>query len=169
MAISPSQFQRKLVQLQKCMMNFALSLTANYEEAEDLTQETSLKALDNQQKFVGDTNFKGWVFTIMKHLFINNYRQVVRKRAQFDNSVVLNNLQTEICSDSGSPEHFCHLKQINEHIENLNDDLKVPFSMYIIGYKYNEIAEILGLPLGTVKSRIFFARSQLRKKLKDFS
>ena len=169
MAMTPSQFQEKLVNLQENMMSFALSLTSNYEEAEDLTQETSLKALDNQDKFVGDTNFKGWVLTIMKHLFINNYRRMARQHVQFDDSVDLYNLPLESRSDSGSPEHFLYLQQIDNQIDRLNDDLKTPFSMHITGFKYSEIAEVLGLPLGTVKSRIFFARNQLQKQLKDFA
>ena len=68
---SDNNFHDKLIALQSNMSNFALSLTANKEDAEDLTQETMLKVLDNEEKYTENTNFKGWVFTIMRNIFIN--------------------------------------------------------------------------------------------------
>ena len=162
-----SLFQKKLVDLQKNMLNFALSLTSNRDEAEELTQETTLKVLDNQEKFTDNTNFKGWVLTIMKNLFINNYRQVVRNHTIFDTSSNLYNLQTENHSDFGSPEQLFNLQDINGAIDSLNSDLRESFTLYLIGFKYNEIAEKLNLPLGTVKSRIFFARQELQRQLRE--
>ena len=161
------KFQKKLMDLRKNMMHFALSLTSNYDEAEDLTQETALKALDNQDKFTENTNFKGWVLTIMKNLFINNYRMMVRNYSVFDVSVNLYNLQTERHSDFGLPDQIFDIQEINEAITSLNNDLKEPFTLFLIGYKYDEIAKKLNLPLGTVKSRIFFARQELQRQLKE--
>jgi len=163
MVVKSLQFREELVQLQKNMMSFALTLTTNYDEAEDLTQETLLKALDNQDKFVENTNFKGWVLTIMRNLFINNYRQTARNYTLFDSSANLYNLK----ADFGSPENCCIFQHIEKAIEGLSNELKQPFSMYITGYKYDEIAESLSLPLGTIKSRIFFARRELQKQLKE--
>lgn len=159
--------QKKLVNLQKNMLNFALTLTANHEEAEDLLQETSLKVLDNHEKFVENTNFKGWVLTIMKNLFINNYRQVVRNQTMFDTSANLYNIQAEYNSNFGSPEQLYNIQEINKAVESLGKDLRIPFTMHLMGFKYNEIANKLNLPIGTVKSRIFFARRELQVKLKD--
>ena len=149
-------------------MNFALMLTANRDDAEDLMQDTTLKVLDNQEKFVDNVNFKGWVLTVMRNIFINNYHKVVRTQTLVDQGVDLYNL--EVVNESGfdSPDGSFQIQEITKVIESLNDDLKIPFSMYISGYKYSEIAEKLGLPLGTVKSRIFFARQELQKKLKDY-
>ena len=162
------QFQQKLLSLQENMMNFALMLTANRDDAQDLLQDTTLKVLDNQDKFVDNVNFKGWVLTVMRNLFINNYYKVVRVQTFVDSSADLYNL--EITNDSGldSPDKAYQIKEITKAINGLNDDLKVPFSMFLSGYKYNEIAEKLNVPLGTVKSRIFFARQELQKRLKDF-
>lgn len=162
------QFQQKLVGLQDNMLNFALKLTANRDDAQDLLQDTTLKVLGNQEKFVDNVNFKGWVLTVMRNIFINNYHKVVRTQTLVDQHADLYNL--EVMSESGfdSPDASYQLQEINRAIENLNDDLRIPFSLYLGGYKYHEIGDQLGLPLGTVKSRIFFARQELQKKLEDF-
>ena len=162
------QFQQKLLGLQENMMNFALMLTANREDALDLLQDTTLKVLNNQEKFVDNVNFKGWVLTVMRNIFINNYHKIVRVQTVVDSSADLYNL--DVVNDSGfdSPDKAYQIKEITKAINGLNDDLKVPFSMFLSGYKYNEIAEKLNVPLGTVKSRIFFARQELQKILKDF-
>ena len=75
------QFQKKLLSMQENMMNFALMLTANRDDAQDLMQDTTLKVLDNQTKFVDNVNFKGWVLTIMRNIFINNYHRWVRRQS----------------------------------------------------------------------------------------
>ena len=162
------QFQQKLLSLQENMMNFALMLTANRDDAQDLLQDTTLKVLDNQDKFVDNVNFKGWVLTVMRNIFINNYHKIVRVQTVVDSSADLYNL--DVVNDSGfdSPDKAYQIKEITKAINGLNDDLKVPFSMFLSSYKYNEIAEKLNVPLGTVKSRIFFARQELQKRLKDF-
>ena len=161
-------FQKKLLSMQENMMNFALMLTANREDAFDLTQDTTLKVLSNQEKFVDNVNFKGWVLTVMRNIFINNYHKVVREQTLINRDADLYNL--DVLNDSGFdlPEGTCQIHDITEAINNLNADLKAPFSMFLSGYKYHEIAERLNLPLGTIKSRIFFARQELQKTLKDF-
>ena len=162
------QFQKKLLSMQENMMNFALMLTANRDDAQDLMQDTTLKVLDNQEKFVDNINFKGWVLTVMRNIFINNYHKIVRTQTVVDQGVDLYNL--DVVNDSGfdSPDGAYQIKEITQAINSLNDELKIPFSMFLSGYKYNEIAEKLSVPLGTVKSRIFFARQELQKVLKDF-
>ena len=162
------QFQKKLLSMQENMMNFALMLTANRDDAQDLMQDTTLKVLDNQEKFVDNINFKGWVLTVMRNIFINNYHKIVRTQTVVDQGVDLYNL--DVVNDSGfdSPDGAYQIKEITKAINGLNDELKVPFSMFLSGYKYNEIADKLNVPLGTVKSRIFFARQELQKVLKDF-
>ena len=135
------QFKKNLLGMQENMMNFALMLTANREDAQDLMQDTTLKVLDNQEKFIDNVNFKGWVLTIMRNIFINNYHKIVRTQTVVDQGVDLYNL--DIMNESGfdSPEGSYQIQEISKAIENLNKDLKIPFSMYVSGYKYNEIAE----------------------------
>jgi len=161
-------FQKRLLGLQENMMNFALQLTANKEDAQDLLQDTTLKVLDNQDKYIDNVNFKGWVLTVMRNLFINNYHKVVRTQSIVDQNADLYNL--DITNESGfdSPDTSYQLNEINRVIENLEDDLKIPFSLYLSGYKYQEISDRLQLPLGTIKSRIFFARKELQGKLKAY-
>lgn len=161
------QFEQKILGIQSNMFNFAMMLTANRDDAYDLLQDTTLKALDNKEKYVDNTNFKGWVLTIMRNIFINNYRKVVRSQTIIDQTEDLYHLNLPQDSGFDTPEGSMDIKEINRAIDNLNNDLRVPFSMFLAGYKYNEIADNLTLPLGTVKSRIFFARQELQKKLKD--
>ncbi|MDL2278865.1 RNA polymerase sigma factor [Parabacteroides sp. OttesenSCG-928-G07] len=161
-------FQKKLIGLQENMMNFALTLTANRDDAQDLLQDTTLKVLNNQDKFVDNVNFKGWVLTVMRNLFINNYHKVVRTQTVIDQNADLYNL--DIINDSGfdSPEGSYQMSEINNAINNLSEEMRIPFSMFLSGYKYHEIADKLSLPLGTIKSRIFFARQELQKELEEF-
>ena len=162
------QFKKNLVRIQENMMSFALMLTANKEDAQDLMQDTTLKVLNNQEKFIDNVNFKGWVLTIMRNIFINNYYKIVRTQTIIDQNVDLYNLDITNVTAFETPEGSFQIQEISKAIENLNTDLKIPFSMYVSGYKYNEIAEKLNVPLGTVKSRIYFARQELQKKLKDY-
>lgn len=161
-------FQDRLVGLQGNLLNFAYQLTTDREQAEDLLQDTTLKALDNEDKYVDNVNFKGWIFTIMRNIFINNYRQNVRKATVIDQTEDLYHLN--ICQESGisTPEGSIAVKEITQAVNQFDDDYKQPFNLFVAGYKYNEIAEALNLPLGTVKSRIFFARKRLREHLKDY-
>lgn len=161
------QFQKKILGIQDNMFNFAMMLTANRDDAQDLLQDTTLKALDNQEKYIDNVNFKGWVLTIMRNIFINNYRKIIRSQTIIDQTEDLYHLNLSQDSGFDTPEGAFSIKEINNAIGSLNNDLKLPFSMFLSGYKYNEIAEHLELPLGTVKSRIFFARQELQSSLKD--
>lgn len=161
-------FQAKLIKLQSNMLNFAYILTSNRDDAYDLLQDTTLKVLDNKDKYVDNVNFKGWVFTIMRNLFINNYRKIVRSGTVLDLTEDLYHLNLPQNSGYESPEGSLASKEITAIIESFEDSYKVPFSMHVAGYKYAEIAEHTGLPLGTVKSRIFFARQRLQRVLKDY-
>ncbi|MDL2255373.1 RNA polymerase sigma factor [Parabacteroides sp. OttesenSCG-928-G06] len=163
------QFQQEVIGLQKNMYNFALSLTADREDAEDLLQDTTLKVLDSQDKFADNINLKGWILTVMRNIFINNYHKVVRKQTMVDSGADLYNLNILSESPFDSPEASYQLSEINRIVDDLSDDLRIPFQMYLGGYKYHEIADKLQLPLGTIKSRIFFARKELQPQLQEFS
>lgn len=166
--MSSKKFQSKLMSLQSNLLNFAYILTSNRDDAYDLLQDTTLKALDNEDKYVDNVNFKGWVFTIMRNIFINNYRKVVRASTIIDQTEDLFHLNLPQDSGFDTPEGSFAVKEINEVINSFSDEYRIPFSMHVAGYKYNEIAEEMGLPLGTVKSRIFFARQKLQMLLKDY-
>lgn len=166
--IMGKMFEERLLTLQGNMLNFAYMLTSNRDDAYDLLQDTTLKVLDNEEKYVENTNFKGWVFTIMRNIFINNYRKVAREATVVDQTEDLYHLNLSQDSGLETPEGGIAVAEITRAINSFSDDYRVPFSMHISGYKYSEIAEKMGLPLGTVKSRIFFARQRLQDILKDY-
>ena len=159
------QFQKKILGIQKNMYSFAIMLTSNRYDAEDLLQETTLKVLYNRDKYIDNVNFKGWVLTIMRNIFINNYRRELRNQIVIDQTGDLLKLNIPENSKWENPEETVAIKEIKYIINSLGDDLKIPFSMYLDGYKYSEISDKLALPLGTVKSRIFFARRELQRNL----
>ena len=162
------EFQTKLMAIQNNLLNFAFMLTSNRDNAYALLQDTTLKALDNEDKYIDNTNFKGWVFTIMRNIFINNYRRVVRSATVIDQTEDLYHLNLSQDSGLETPEASFGAGEITDVINSFPDDYRIPFSMHVAGYKYNEIAEKMNLPLGTVKSRIFFARKKLQTRFADY-
>jgi len=165
-AMSTAEFNTALIELEPNLERFAYSLTANPEDAHDLVQETFLKALTYRDKFADNTNIKAWTFTIMKNTFINNYRKAVKQRTTFDSSD--NQFLINGRAHGESPESSYSHSEINQKIENLDDDFRIPFQMHTSGYKYKEIAEKLNLKIGTVKSRIFFSRQKLMNALPNY-
>ena len=166
--MATANFQSRLMGLQANLLNFAFMLTSNRDDAYDLLQDTTLKALDNADKYVENTNFKGWVFTIMRNIFINNYRRVVRSATVVDQTDDLYHLNLSQDSGIDSPEASYGAGEIMDAINAFPEKFRIPFSMHVAGYKYNEIAERTSLPLGTVKSRIFAARQMLQKRFSDY-
>lgn len=146
--------------------SFAFNLTRDQDEAKDLYQETAFRAMTNRDKFMEGTNLKAWLFTIMKNIFINNYRKNKRKNTVLDstdNMFVINSGKETVTNDA---ESNIILEELEVMVESLNPSIKIPFVMHYEGYKYQEIADLLDLPLGTVKSRIFFARQELQELVK---
>jgi RNA polymerase sigma-70 factor (ECF subfamily) len=162
------EFNSSLIGMKSNLQRFAMSLTSDRDSALDLVQDTYLKAITYKDKFVDYTNLKAWVFTIMKNTFINNYRRNVKENTLIDGTQDL--YYVNMPGDKGliSPESSYAEAEIEKAIESLSDEFKVPFRMHINGFKYKEIAEELGLKIGTVKSRIFFTRQKLMLILKDF-
>ncbi len=163
------EFNYQLTGLQKNLEYFAYSLTANRDDADDLLQETYLKALTNRDKFVKEDNLKAWLFTIMKNTFINSYRRNMKANTIIDGSKDLYYMNLTKESGFADPISMTNTKDIEKAIASLEDEYKIPFTMHIKGYKYKEIADKLNISIGTVKSRIFFTRKKLMAKLKDFA
>lgn len=163
------QFQEKLLALQTNMLNFAYMLTSNRDDAYDLLQDTTLKALDNEEKYTENTNFKGWVFTIMRNIFINNYRRATKSSVKIDTTDDIYTLNLPLESGYQTPEDSYAVNEVNDAINRFSEEYKVPFSLHLAGYRYAEIAEYMHLPVGTIKSRIYYARQRLRKELKNYN
>ena len=159
------EFQYKLISLQEPLMRFAFSLTADENDAKDLVQETFLKALKYCDSFVQETNFKGWICTIMRNTYINEYRRLSRYRMFSDHSKSEQDRNEILASGSEDPTSIYRSKELEHIINSLHDDLKHPFRMHQEGFRYKEIADSLSMNIGTVKSRIFEARRKMIKQL----
>lgn len=162
-----TQFQSNLQEVQENLRRYALKLTQDTNEADDLVQDTSLRALTHRDKFVSDINFKGWMMTIMYNIFLNNQDRVERRRKIFDTTVDILNVPLMTEGGYSTPDGAMNIREIYSAIDNLSEHTRTPFKMFLSGYKYSEIAEKIGIPEGTVKSRIFFARKALQKSLRD--
>ena len=162
------EFNQQLINQRVPLKNFAYSLTMSSEEAQDLVQDTYLKALTYRDKFADATNLKAWLYTIMKNTFINTYRRSVKTRQIITQTDDLSYVRPAAGVNGPGPESQMNAKYITNAIEALDEDYKIPFVRYNEGYKYKEIADELDLPIGTVKSRIFLARKRLMEQLKDF-
>ena len=158
----------KIVGMESELRHFALKLTADQDSANDLVQDCMLKALDNKEKVVHAQNFKGWMYTIMRNLFINNYRRVTREMSMMDDSYSIGRQNLLEVEDGERFEYAYDLKELHKVINAVPESMRKPFLMYVAGFKYNEIAEKMGLPIGTIKSRLFFVRKRLQKELKEF-
>ena len=163
-----AKFRRDLLEVQSELQRFAYKLTADKEEANDLLQETSLKALGNMDKYTPDTNYKGSVYTIMRNIFINNYRKEVRDQTFVDHTDNLFHINQPREFENYATENDYDSKEIFRVVHSLPRDYRIPFLMHLSGCKYREIADRLGLPLVSGKSRIFFTRQQLQRLLKDY-
>lgn len=159
------QFNEQVVDFSGSLKPFAYKLTRNSDDASDLIQETVYKALINADKFHKGTNLKAWLFTIMRNIFINNYRRNSRHGIVSDPTENLSLLNSVRNSTTNSGLVNIHMEEVNKALENLSEEFRIPFLLHYEGFKYNEIAEELQLPLGTVKSRIFFARKALQKMI----
>jgi RNA polymerase sigma factor (sigma-70 family) len=162
------EFNSQLIEMKGNLHRFALSLTSDRDTALDLVQDTLLKAITYKDKFVDYTNLKAWVFTIMKNTFINNYRRTIKENTIIDGTQDLYYLNAPHDKGFISPESIYAEGEIQKAIDSLSDEFRIPFTMHIDGFKYHEIAEKLGLKIGTVKSRIFFTRQKLMMMLKDY-
>ena len=166
--MSKSEFGSLILSHQSFLKQLAMKLTRSMEESNDLMQETYYKALKNSDKFQDGTNIKGWLYTIMKNTFINAYRKKKNQNTFVDDTdnkyfININETSKSVQTDAGVDNEYM-MRQIN----SVEKTYVETFMMYYNGYKYEEISEILSIPLGTVKSRIFLARKKMMKKLEDY-
>lgn len=166
--MTATDFDHQLATLRPSLRMFTRRFTNDRDESLDLVQDTILKALTYRDKFREDTNLKGWLFTIMRNTFINNYRKNQRAKTSHDATKELYFLNVEDTHTFNRPEGSVEFKEVWRNVNELKDELLVPFKMHTTGYKYHEIAEHLSIPIGTVKNRIFHARKEIQKKLTGY-
>lgn len=166
--MSTIEFNQLLLSNTEFLKPFAVTLTRDQEVAKDLLQETMYRALANKDKYSVGTNIKAWLYTIMRNIFINNYRRKAKQNTIFDttpNEFLLNYNQV---TTANAAEGALKMKDIQKAIQKLPEIFRNPFLLYFEGYKYHEIADMLVEPLGTIKSRIHFARKLLKEQLTRF-
>ncbi len=162
------EFSFHIGKVSKSLKPFAMKLTRDYEEANDLLQDTLLKAFTNREKYTEGTNLKAWLYTIMKNTFITNYQKMIRKNTFIDTSDNLHYINsTESTTDNQALSSFA-MNDIETAVKALDESYRIPFVMYFRGFKYHEIADKLNIPIGTVKNRIHIARKELKDKLKMY-
>ncbi|MBK7336094.1 MAG: RNA polymerase sigma factor [Saprospirales bacterium] len=164
--MSNLEFNTQFKNLSSMLQAFAYNLTKNTEDAKDLFQETAYRAMTNRDKFHPGTNLKAWLFTIMKNIFINNYRKKVKANTIMDSTENLFYINSGATTISNAGDSNIMVKELTQMVDGLEESIRIPFMMHYQGFKYQEIADHFDLPLGTVKSRIFFARKELKELVK---
>ena len=161
------EFRKLHEKFTPALYHFAKQLTEDPVESEDLVQETVLKAFRSRDSFRKDSSYKSWVFTILKNTFINKYHK--RRRRGVVHQPVEELAYAIDRKGLARNKGYSNLRvqEIRSNIEELSYKSRMPLLMHAEGYQYNEIAETLDIPIGTVKSRISFARQKLREKLKE--
>lgn len=159
-----SNFTISLSSHKEKLLMFAFSLTKNVDDAKDLHQETLLRALKNEDKFEAGTNLKAWLMTIMRNIFINDYRKKSKNRVVLDSTDNMYFINLNRTANNQGENNILG-EELHKMVNELDGGLRYPFVKHFEGYKYQEIAKDMKLPLGTVKSRIFFARQELKGKI----
>lgn len=166
--MSAIEFNQIVIKNADYLKPFAITLTRDNETAKDLLQETMFRAFANRDKYNAGTNIKAWLYTIMRNIFINDYRRKAKQNTVLDNSTNEFLINSNQLSVANGAESNLKMKEIQQAVYQLPDIFRNPFVLYFDGYKYNEIAAILKEPLGTIKSRIHFARKLLKEQLTRF-
>ena len=151
-------YEQMVLQHLPFLKAMAYGFTQNRHEAEDLVQTTLETLFKKSNKFIPGTNFKAWAHTILKNNFINDFRKKQRQQAAKSMPI------SESIENQGI--HTYDVNLIQQAIDGLEDNIRIPFKMYLEGYSYQDIADQLEIPLGTIKSRIFYARKELKEKVK---
>ncbi len=165
--MSTKNFNEQFLSLRESLYNFAYKLSHNSEEAKDLYQETAYRAFSNVDKFIPGTNMKAWLSTIMKNSFINHYRKNNRTRHIIDSTDTMYYINSGSSAIANEAESNIMMEELDSMLKELDVSLRVPFEMYYIGHKYQEIADTLHIPLGTIKCHIFYARKELKEKIES--
>lgn len=151
------------------LKTFAIRFTKNDDDADDLVQDTLLKAIRYSKLYKEGTNLRAWLYTIMRNTFINDYRRSSKQQKIVETTDDLTSFQLAKSADRNLGENLFVNEDIHKALKNLPADYLIPFIKYFEGYKYHEIADELSIPIGTVKTRIHMARQSLKKNLKIYN
>jgi len=162
-SLKPDLFAGDLVGMQEQLYYYALQLTEDREDALDLVQETSYKALKNQSRLHNDEHIRAWLYTILKNTYINYLRSSHNRQLVHDTEE-LNQYSTQTGnSNEGLPDQELMKKELIEIIKLLPNAYEKPIQLFLTGYSYKEISQHMRIPIGTVKSRIHLGKKHIRK------
>jgi len=162
------EFNTLVLRQATSLRSYALHFTRDADDANDLVQDTMLKAITYYNKFKEGTNLKGWLYTIMKNTFINNYRRFIKMNTFVIKADEISSPNLVFSSTKNDGEAKFIMDDLKRALDRLPADYNLPFTMYFEGHKYHEIADHLDIPIGTVKTRIHVARKLLKKSLKVY-
>lgn len=166
--MTTSEFGNRVLNAQRDLRRMAFKFTGNYNDALDLCQETMLKALVYREKYTPTGNFNSWLYTIMRNTFINQYRRAYRTR--YKEQITEGNSKESLrLTSQDMPDRRMVIVEVEQGLSKLTPEYRQPLVKYLQGFKYKEIADQLSIPIGTVKSKIFFARKRLHSILGDYS
>ncbi len=159
----PGYFAGDLVKMQEQLFFYALQLTEDREDAQDLVQETSYKALKNQTRLHNNEHIRAWLYTILKNTYINYLRSSHYRQMVHDTDIL--NQYSAQSKESGDvlPDELLMKKELHEIIKLLPGVYEKPIQMFLTGYSYKEISQHMSIPIGTVKSRIHLGKKRIRK------
>jgi RNA polymerase sigma factor (sigma-70 family) len=162
-------FNNQICDQKRSLELFAFKFTQNNDDADDLVQDTMLRAMRYANLYKDGTNLRGWLYTIMKNTFINSYRVTSRRSQIVETTEDLSSFHLMKSADGNLGENSFVSEDIHKALSQLSPDYYLPFMKYFEGFKYHEIADELKIPIGTVKTRIHAARQLLKSNLKMYS
>jgi len=164
-----STLNHQICSHQRALERFAMKFTGNRSDADDLVQDTIMRALSFADLYKEGTNLRAWLYTIMKNTFINNFRKETKCKKIMDSVGNLSSCHLADCASTNQGENkFIH-DDITIALRNLDTTYSGPFIKHCDGYKYQEIADELNIPMGTVKTRIHVAKQILQNSLKMYT
>lgn len=167
--MTTQEFSQLVIKSLRSLRPFAVRMTKDSETAQDLMQETAIKALLNKQRFTEGTNIKAWLYTIMRNTFNTAYQKEQKRNSFVDTTENSFYIDSSFANTSrNSAQSDLVLQDINKAMNRLEELYRTPFDMFVRGFKYQEIAEQLRIPIGTVKNRIFVARQKLQETLSHY-
>lgn len=167
--MTQKEFSNQASSLAPFLKSYAMNFTKDPEDANDLVQDTMVKAIRYYQQFEFGSNLKGWLFTIMKNTFINDYRKRVKTNSLIVQEDELSSAHLANSATCNHAEGSFIMKDIKTAINSIPEVYSKPFVLFFEGYKYHEIADDLNIPIGTVKTRIHVARGLLKNYLLTYA
>jgi RNA polymerase sigma-70 factor (ECF subfamily) len=156
-------FGINLIRMQEHLYYYALQLTENREDALDLVQETSYKALRNKNRLHNHEHIRAWLYTILRNTYINYLRSSHFKQLVFDSDELVSYSDSGEYGNSPLPDDILAREELRSMVDSLPMAYGKPIRLMLSGYSYKEIASRMGIPIGTVKSRIHLGKKRISK------